>query len=84
MSPTAAALAYGLGQKRRTRRSLYLTFGAVVHPLTFRFWKWEKVLSKSKPQMEIPIWAADNLDQRVIEWIVEEFKKDQGIDLSQG
>jgi len=27
--------------------------------------------------------GGDNLDQRVIEWIIEEFKKDQGIDLSQ-
>ncbi|MGW8178837.1 MAG: molecular chaperone DnaK, partial [bacterium] len=26
--------------------------------------------------------GGDNLDQRIIEWIVEEFKKDQGIDLS--
>ncbi|GAJ07111.1 unnamed protein product, partial [marine sediment metagenome] len=33
--------------------------------------------------MATPIWGGDNFDHRIIGWLVDNFKKDYGIDLSQ-
>jgi len=38
--------------------------------------------SKLLQPMVIRAWGGDDFDHKIIEWLVEEFKKDQGIDLS--
>ena len=38
---------------------------------------------RSSLPVATPTWGGDNIDHRLINWIVKEFKKDQGIDLSQ-
>jgi len=30
----------------------------------------------------IPIWAGDDIDQRIVDWLIDEFKKKNNIDLS--
>ena len=54
--PTAAALAYGLGQRRRKKPSPYTTSAAV--PLISPSSKSAKASSKSSPPTATPTWAA--------------------------
>ena len=76
--PTAAALAYGL-DKKRTRSSPYSTLAAVRS--TSRCSRSAKALSRSNRPTAIRISAATTLTKCLSSWIIEEFKKDQGIDL---
>ncbi len=77
--PTAAALAYGLDKKKDETIAVY-DFGGGTFDIS--------VLEVGEGVVEVKATngdthlGGDNLDQRVIEWIVSEFKKDQGIDLS--
>ncbi len=77
--PTAAALAYGLDKKKDETIAVY-DFGGGTFDIS--------VLEVGEGVVEVKATngdthlGGDNLDQRVIEWIVAEFKKDQGIDLS--
>ncbi|MBI2370901.1 MAG: molecular chaperone DnaK, partial [Deltaproteobacteria bacterium] len=77
--PTAAALAYGLDKKRDETIAVYDLGGG-----TFDI----SVLEVGENVVEVKATAGDthlggdDLDQRIIEWMVAEFKKDQGIDLS--
>jgi molecular chaperone DnaK len=76
--PTAAALAYGLDKKKDETIAVY-DFGGGTFDIS--------VLEVGEGVVEVKATngdthlGGDNLDQRVIEWIVDEFKKDQGIDL---
>ena len=76
--PTAAALAYGLDKKKDETIAVY-DFGGGTFDIS--------VLEVGEGVVEVKATngdthlGGDNLDQRVIEWIVQEFKKDQGIDL---
>jgi molecular chaperone DnaK len=77
--PTAAALAYGLDKKKDETIVVY-DFGGGTFDIS--------VLEVGEGVVEVKATngdthlGGDNLDQRVIDWIVAEFKRDQGIDLS--
>jgi molecular chaperone DnaK len=77
--PTAAALAYGLDKKKDETIAVY-DFGGGTFDIS--------VLEVGEGVVEVKATngdthlGGDNLDQRVIDWIVTEFKKDQGIDLA--
>jgi molecular chaperone DnaK len=76
--PTAAALAYGLDKKKDETIAVY-DFGGGTFDIS--------VLEVGEGVVEVKATngdthlGGDNLDQRVIDWIIAEFKKDQGIDL---
>jgi len=78
--PTAAALAYGLDKKKDETIAVY-DFGGGTFDIS--------ILEVGEGVVEVKATngdthlGGDNLDQRIIEWIVEGFKADAGIDLSQ-
>ena len=78
--PTAAALAYGLDKETDQTIAVY-DFGGGTFDIS--------ILEVGDGVVEVKSTngdthlGGDNIDQRIIEWILEEFKKDQGIDLSQ-
>ncbi len=78
--PTAAALAYGLDKKSDEMIAVF-DLGGGTYDIS--------VLELGDDVFEVKATngdthlGGDDFDQRVINWLVEEFKKDQGIDLSQ-
>jgi molecular chaperone DnaK len=76
--PTAAALAYGLDKKKDETIAVY-DFGGGTFDIS--------ILEVGEGVVEVKATngdthlGGDNLDQRVIDWIVAEFKKSDGIDL---
>jgi molecular chaperone DnaK len=77
--PTAAALAYGLDKKKEELIAVY-DFGGGTFDIS--------ILEVGDGVVEVKATngdthlGGDNLDQRIIEWIIEEFKREDGIDLS--
>jgi molecular chaperone DnaK len=77
--PTAAALAYGFDKKQGQKIAVYDLGGG-----TFDV----SVLDISADTVEVKATNGDthlggeDFDKRIIDWIISEFKKDQGIDLS--
>jgi molecular chaperone DnaK len=77
--PTASALAYGLDKKKDERIAVY-DFGGGTFDIS--------ILEVGDNIVEVKATngdthlGGDNMDQRIIDWLVAEFKKDQGIDLS--
>jgi molecular chaperone DnaK len=77
--PTAAALAYGLDKKKDETIAVY-DFGGGTFDIS--------ILEVGEGVVEVKATngdthlGGDNIDQRIIDWIIDEFKKDQGIDLS--
>src|ERR1700752_4014261 len=77
--PTAAALAYGLDKKKDETIAVY-DFGGGTFDIS--------ILEVGEGVVEVKATngdthlGGDDIDERLIEWIIEEFKKDQGIDLS--
>jgi len=77
--PTAAALAYGLDKKKNETIAVY-DFGGGTFDIS--------ILEVGDGVVEVKSTngdthlGGDNIDQRVIDWIVSEFKKENGIDLS--
>ncbi len=77
--PTAAALAYGLGRKKAAKVVVY-DFGGGTFDIS--------VLNISPDIVEVIATGGeahlggDDFDQIIINWIVDKFKKEQGIDLS--
>ncbi len=78
--PTAAALAYGLDKKAEEKVAVYDLGGG-----TFDI----SILEIGEGVIEVhstsgdTFLGGDDFDLRIIDWLVEEFKKDQGIDLRQ-
>ncbi|MCE5312315.1 MAG: molecular chaperone DnaK [Nitrospiraceae bacterium] len=78
--PTAAALAYGLDKKKEEKVAVYDLGGG-----TFDI----SVLEIGEGVIEVKatngdtFLGGDDFDIKVIDWLVEEFKKEQGIDLKQ-
>jgi molecular chaperone DnaK len=76
--PTAAALAYGLDKKKDETIAVY-DFGGGTFDIS--------ILEVGEGVVEVKATngdthlGGDNLDQRVIDWIISEFKKSDGIDL---
>src|SRR5512143_1897507 len=77
--PTAAALAYGLDKKKNELIAVF-DFGGGTFDIS--------VLEVGDNVVEVKSTTGDthlggdNTDQRIIEWIIAEFRKDQGIDLA--
>ena len=77
--PTAAALAYGLDKKEEETIAVF-DFGGGTFDIS--------ILEVGDGVIEVMATGGDthlggdDLDQRVIDWMVQEFKKDQGIDLA--
>jgi molecular chaperone DnaK len=77
--PTAAALAYGLDKKKEEKIAVY-DFGGGTFDIS--------VLEVGEGVVEVKATngdthlGGDDLDQRIIDWIVAEFRKSDGIDLS--
>src|SRR3989338_3508237 len=77
--PTAAALAYGFGKKESQKVMVY-DFGGGTLDVT--------VLETSPDTVEVlstggePHLGGEDFDQRVMNWLIEQFKKERGIDLS--
>ncbi|MDA2933877.1 molecular chaperone DnaK [Acidobacteria bacterium AH-259-D05] len=78
--PTAAALAYGLDATKDQTIAVF-DFGGGTFDISI-LEVGEGVVEVKSTNGDTHL-GGDNLDQRIIDWIVEEFKKDQGIDLSQ-
>ena len=77
--PTAAALAYGLDKKKDETIVVY-DFGGGTFDVSI-LEVGEGVVEVKSTNGDTHL-GGDNLDQRVIDWIVGEFKKQEGIDLS--
>src|SRR5260370_5589828 len=77
--PTAAALAYGLDKKKNETISVY-DFGGGTFDIS--------ILEVGEGIVEVKSvngdthLGGDNIDQRIMDWITAEFRKEQGIDLT--
>ncbi len=77
--PTAAALAYGFNKKKDEKIAVY-DLGGGTYDIS--------ILEVSQDTVEVKSTngdthlGGDDFDQRIIHWIIDEYKKDQGIDLS--
>ena len=78
--PTAAALAYGL-DKQEDEKIAVFDFGGGTFDVSI-LEVGENVVEVKATNGDTHL-GGDNLDQRVIEYLADEFKKDQGIDLAQ-
>src|SRR5688572_25132067 len=76
--PTAAALAYGLDKKKDETIAVY-DFGGGTFDISI-LEVGEGVVEVKSTNGDTHL-GGDNLDQRIIEWIIAEFKKSDGIDL---
>ncbi|MGE0044014.1 MAG: molecular chaperone DnaK [Vicinamibacterales bacterium] len=76
--PTAAALAYGLDKKKDETIAVY-DFGGGTFDISI-LEVGEGVVEVKSTNGDTHL-GGDNLDQRIIEWIIDEFKKREGIDL---
>jgi molecular chaperone DnaK len=77
--PTAAALAYGLDKKKNETIAVY-DFGGGTFDISI-LEVGEGVVEVKSTNGDTHL-GGDNIDQRIIDWIVTEFKKENGIDLS--
>jgi len=79
--PTAASLAYGLDKQGKDEMIAVYDLGGGTFDIS--------ILSVGEGVFEVKatngdtFLGGDDFDQRVIDWIIDEFKKDQGIDLRQ-
>src|ERR1700723_1326376 len=76
--PTAAALAYGLDKKKNETIAVY-DFGGGTFDIS--------ILEVGEGVIEVKATngdthlGGDNLDQRIVDWLIDEFKKNEGLDL---
>ncbi len=77
--PTAAALAYGLDKKKDEVIAVYDLGGGTYDISVLELGEGVFEVKATNGDTHL---GGDDFDQRVIDWLVEEFKKDQGIDLS--
>ncbi len=77
--PTAAALAYGLDKKRDETIAVY-DFGGGTFDISI-LEVGEGVVEVKSTNGDTHL-GGDDIDKRIMDWIVDEFRKDQGIDLS--
>jgi molecular chaperone DnaK len=77
--PTAAALAYGLDKKTEEQKIIVFDFGGGTHDVS--------VLELGDGVFEVlstdgdTHLGGDDVDDKIINWLAEEFKNDEGIDL---
>jgi len=77
--PTASALAYGLDKKKDETIAVY-DFGGGTFDISI-LEVGDNVIEVKATNGDTHL-GGDNIDQRIIDWLIAEFKKDQGIDLS--
>jgi molecular chaperone DnaK len=76
--PTAAAMAYGLDKKKDETIAVY-DFGGGTFDIS--------ILQVGEGVVEVRATngdthlGGDNIDQRIVEWLIDEFRKDEGLDL---
>ena len=76
--PTAASLAYGLDKKKDETISVY-DFGGGTFDIS--------ILEVGEGVVEVKATngdthlGGDNIDQRIVDWLIDEFRKDEGLDL---
>jgi molecular chaperone DnaK len=79
--PTAAALAYGLGKESKDEKIAVYDLGGGTFDIS--------ILELGDGVFEVKSTngdthlGGDNFDQKIIDWLIESFKQDSGIDLSQ-
>lgn len=77
--PTAASLAYGLDKKHTDQKVVVFDFGGGTHDVS--------ILELGDGVFEVLATdgdthlGGDDVDQKIIDWLAEEFKKDESIDL---
>jgi molecular chaperone DnaK len=77
--PTAASLAYGLEKKKDEKIAVFDLGGGTFDISILEIGDGVFEVKATNGDTHL---GGDDFDQRIIEWIVAEFKKDQGIDLS--
>jgi molecular chaperone DnaK len=77
--PTAAALAYGLDKKKNETIAVY-DFGGGTFDISI-LEVGEGVVEVKSTNGDTHL-GGDNIDQKIVDWLQAEFRKDQGIDLS--
>jgi molecular chaperone DnaK len=77
--PTAAALAYGLDKKKDETIAVY-DFGGGTFDISI-LEVGEGVIEVKSTNGDTHL-GGDNLDQRIVEWLISEFKQEEGLDLS--
>ena len=76
--PTAAALAYGLDKKKDETIAVY-DFGGGTFDISI-LEVGEGVIEVKSTNGDTHL-GGDNLDQRIVDWLIAEFKQDEGLDL---
>ena len=76
--PTAAALAYGLDKKKDETIAVY-DFGGGTFDISI-LEVGEGVIEVKSTNGDTHL-GGDNIDQRIVDWLVDEFRKDEGLDL---
>ena len=78
--PTAASMAYGLDKKKDETIAVYDLGGGTFDISILELGEGTFQVKSTNGDTHL---GGDDIDQRIIEWLCEEFKKDQGIDLRQ-
>jgi molecular chaperone DnaK len=76
--PTAASLAYGLDKKKNEKIAVYDLGGGTFDISILEIGDGVFEVKATNGDTHL---GGDNFDQRVVDWIADEFKKEQGIDL---
>ena len=74
--PTAAALAYGLDKKKDETIAVY-DFGGGTFDISI-LEVGEGVIEVKSTNGDTHL-GGDNIDQRIVDWLIDEFKKDEGL-----
>jgi molecular chaperone DnaK len=77
--PTAAALAYGLDKKKDETIAVYDLGGGTFDISILEVGEGVVEVKSTNGDTHL---GGDDIDQRIVDWLVAEFKKEQGIDLS--
>ena len=77
--PTAAAMAYGLDKKKEETIAVYDFGGGTLDISILEVG--EGVIEVKSTNGDTHL-GGDNLDQRIVEWLISEFKTEEGLDLS--
>jgi molecular chaperone DnaK len=76
--PTAAALAYGLDKKKEETIAVYDLGGGTFDISVLELGEGTFLVKSTSGDTHL---GGDDFDQKVMDWLCDEFKKDQGIDL---
>jgi len=77
--PTAAALAYGLDKKRAEKIAIYDLGGGTFDISILEIGEGVFEVRSTNGDTHL---GGDDIDQRIMDWIIDEFRREQGIDLS--